>query len=81
MNEGTGEQRDHIISHLKILIDQTKRQMSVWHVFRNGVIYGMGFIIGSTVLTAIIVSIGLQFLGDTILGDVINWIAQRENGR
>ena len=81
MNEGTGEQRDHIISHLKILIDQTKRQMSVWHVFRNGVIYGMGFIVGSTVLTAIVASIVLQFFGDTIFGDVIQWIAGGRNGQ
>ncbi len=78
MNEEQAGPQTQIISHLKVLIEQTKRQMSVWHVFRNGVIYGIGFIIGSTVLTALVVSVGLQFFGDTILGDVIEWIARTE---
>ena len=77
MNEGTELQRDHIIRNLEVLNERVERQMSLWHVFRNGIIYGVGFIAGSTVLTAIVVSIVLRFFGDTILGDVIAWIAAR----
>lgn len=71
-----GDQRDRIIEHLQLLNGQVERQMSVWHVFRNGIIYGMGLIIGSTVLTALVVTIVLQFFRETILADVVLWIAQ-----
>lgn len=68
-------QRDLIIQHLEVLNAQVKDQMSLWYTFRNGLIYGVGFIIGSTLLTALVVSIVLQFFADTLLGDVIMWIA------
>ncbi len=77
MNDGTELQRDHIIHNLEKLNIQVERQASVWHVFRNGIIYGVGFIVGSTVVTAIVVSIVLRFFENTILADVIAWIAAR----
>ncbi len=73
--EGTEVQRDQIIRHLEVLNGQVKKQNSVWCVFRNGIFYGMGFVVGSTILTALVISTVLQFFRDTILGDVIMWIA------
>ncbi|HYF10524.1 MAG TPA: hypothetical protein VD967_02880 [Candidatus Paceibacterota bacterium] len=77
MNEGTESQRDQIIRNLEELNERVENQASVWYVLRNGIIYGAGFIIGSTVLTALAVSIVLFFFEDTLLGDVILWIAGR----
>lgn len=75
MEHNLGEQREEIIHKLEILNAQVRQQMSIWFVFRNGLIYGVGFIIGSTILTAIIVTFILQFFRHTIMGDVILWIA------
>lgn len=75
MNEGTEEQRDRIIEKLELLNENVERQMSVWYTLRNSVIYGIGFIVGSTIFTALLVSFGLTFFGGTIFGDVIAWIA------
>ena len=77
MKEGIEEQRDHINQNLEVLNEQVERQTSVWYVLRNGIIYGIGFIVGSTILTAVVVSIVLRFFGDTMFADVIFWIAGR----
>ncbi|MCE9644124.1 hypothetical protein K8Q93_02710 [Candidatus Parcubacteria bacterium] len=77
MNEGTELQRDHIIHNLEKLNEQVESQASVWRVLRNGMIYGVGFVVGSTILTAVIASIVLRFFENTLLGDVITWIAAR----
>lgn len=77
MQQVPGASWDGIGEEVKLLREEMVRQASVWHVLRTGVIYGVGFIIGSTLLTAILVSFGLQFFGGTIFGDVIAWIATR----
>jgi len=77
MNEGTESQRDQIIHNLEKLNEKIEKQVSIWYVLRNGVIHGIGFIVGSTVVTAIVVSIALRFFEDTMLADVISWIAAR----
>jgi len=74
MPEGTEEQRAQIIAHLERLNSNVERQMSLAYGLRNGVIYGLGFVIGSTLLTAVIVTFGLTFFGNTLFGDVIAWI-------
>lgn len=56
------------------LSKQLEAQTSVWYALRNGIIYGMGFVIGSTILTALIVTFGFTFFGNTVFGDVIAWI-------
>lgn len=77
MDEGTTEQRNRIIERLEQLNSNVERQMSVWYTFRNATIYGIGFIVGSTLFTAAVVSLGLTFFGNTLFGDVIAWIAAR----
>lgn len=51
--------------------------MSTWHTLRTGIIHGIGFVIGSTILTAIVVTLTLHFFGGTPLGDVISWLAEK----
>ena len=74
MPEGTEEQRTQIIAHLERLNSNVERQMSLTYGLRNGVVYGFGFVIGSTLLTAAIVTFGLTFFSNTLFGDVIAWI-------
>ncbi len=76
MQEGTEEQRMHIIAHLERLNTNVEKQMSVLYGLRNGVIYGLGFVIGSTLLSAFIVTVVLQFFGDTLFADVFHWIVR-----
>ncbi|MBI2048514.1 MAG: hypothetical protein HYT30_01135 [Parcubacteria group bacterium] len=76
MSEGTEAQRDHIIENLERLNARVAAQMSARYVFRNGIIYGFGFMIGSTILTALLVSFIFQFFGDTLFAAVIRWIAE-----
>ena len=71
---GSDAKRSEIIRGLEVLSQQMQKQMTVWYAFRNGVIYGIGFVVGSTVLTALLVTFGFTFFGDTIFGDVIAWI-------
>ena len=63
-----------VVRGLEEVSRQLKAQTSIWYVFRNGIIYGVGFVIGSTVLTGVIVTFGFTFFGDTIFGDIIAWI-------
>ena len=53
------EQNEEIIRQLKILNSSIKKQNSVMRTVGNGVIYGIGFFIGS----AIIATIALGILG------------------
>ena len=48
MHEGTEEQRAHIIAHLERLNSNVEKQMSFLYGLRNGVVYGLGFVVGST---------------------------------
>lgn len=76
MLEGTEGQREQIIAHLARLNTNVERQMSLSYGLRNGVVYGLGFVVGSTLLTAFIVTFDLTFFGDTLFGNVIAWIVQ-----
>ncbi len=76
MNEEADVQQESIIAHLGSLNANVERQMSMGYAFRNGIIHGLGFIIGSTVLTALVVTFVLQFMGDSIFADVIAWITR-----
>lgn len=64
MNEGTEEQRDHIIENLERLNSNVARQLSVRHIFMTGMIYGVGFVIGSSILAAVVVGILSPILDD-----------------
>ena len=76
MHEGTEEQRAHIIAHLERLNSNVEKQMSFLYGLRNGVVYGLGFVVGSTLISALVVTVVLQFFGDTLFADVIGWIVR-----
>jgi len=61
-------QRDKIIEQLEALNAKIGRQVSVRFIFMTGVIYGIGFFIGS----AIIATIALGILGPTV--GKIGWV-------
>ena len=64
------EQNDKIIKQLEILNASIKHQESIKHLMTTGIIYGIGFFIGS----AIIATIALGFLGP-IFGK-ISWVGE-----
>jgi hypothetical protein len=70
-------ERDSVVRHLAALNANVELQMSLWYAFRNGLMYGVGFIIGSTVLTALVVSFVLTFMSDTVFSEAILWFARR----
>lgn len=49
----TGDQRDKIIEHLEILNRQVARQNSLWRMLLVGIIYGIGFFVGSAIIATI----------------------------
>lgn len=72
----TENPQDEATRQLAMLNANIERQMSLGYILRNGIFHGIGFMIGSTLLTAAVVSIILQFFSNTIFGDVISWIAR-----
>ena len=51
------QQRDKIIEQLEALNEKIGRQLSVKHFFTMGVIYGVGFFVGSAILATIVLGI------------------------
>lgn len=64
------DQNDKIIKQLEILNAEIERQNSTRHVIITGIIYGIGFFIGS----AILATIALGILGP-IFGK-ISWVGE-----
>jgi hypothetical protein len=62
------EQRDTIIDQLEMLNTKMAQQNSIKHIFLTGVIYGVGFFIGSVILATIAFGITSPFFGK------IDWI-------
>lgn len=67
MQGNLGEQRDHIIHNLEILNGKVERQMSWGFIFTSGLISGVGFVVGSSILAAIVLGILSQVFGDVPL--------------
>ena len=63
MSENIEDQRDHIVEHLERLNKNVERQISVFHIFMTGIIYGVGFVIGSSILAAFAVGIVTEIFG------------------
>jgi hypothetical protein len=51
------KQRGEIIQNLEILNAQVKKQNSILHTFIVGIVYGIGFLIGSAILATIVLGI------------------------
>ncbi len=57
------EQRDRLITVLKSLEDLTEKQVSLKFLFLRGIIYGLGTVIGATILISILSYIFLNLFG------------------
>ncbi len=62
------EQRDSIIEQLESLNTKMARQNSIKHIFLTGLIYGVGFVIGSTIIATIAIGVLSPWIGE------IDWI-------
>lgn len=62
------EQRDSIIEQLELLNTKMARQNSIKHIFLTGLIYGVGFVIGSTIIATIAIGVLSPWIGE------IDWI-------
>jgi hypothetical protein len=58
------DQREDIISNLEKLNNSMDKQNSVRHTVRNGLIYGISFVVGSTILATIVLGTLVKFFGD-----------------
>lgn len=61
-------QREKIVVELEALNEKIDRQMSIGRIFGTGVIYGVGFFIGSVIIASIAFSIFAPWVGQ------IDWI-------
>ena len=63
MEETEHDQRERLITVLGDLEDLTKRQVSLKFIFVRGIIYGLGTVIGATVLISILSYSVVQIFG------------------
>ena len=56
--------QEMIIEELKQLNRQITRQTSLWRRFVGGLLYGMGFVLGSAILATIVIGVFGPWIGD-----------------
>lgn len=67
-----------ILSELKELNANERTQISMMHILKTGIIYGVGFVIGSSILAAFLINVGILLFGDyPMIHDVINFVRLR----
>lgn len=64
----TEEQKNEVIEQLKLLNTKIEMQDSVRHVLTRGIIYGIGFFIGSVIIATISLGVLSPWLGK------IDWV-------
>jgi hypothetical protein len=62
IQEMTSKQHQQIIDQLEGLNEKLARQNHWGHIFATAIVYGVGFVIGSTILASILASIFLPVL-------------------
>jgi len=60
------DQRERLITVLESLEDLTKRQVSLKFILIKGVVYGLGTVVGATVLISVLSYVFVEFYGITI---------------
>lgn len=68
MQEMTADQHKQIIDELQSLNAKLERQNSLRHIATTGLIYGVGFVLGSTILATILIGVLLPYVQD------IGWV-------
>ena len=67
--------QQELISELKTFNETLKKQQSSRRLLRNGMLNGVGFVIGTTILAGIGISILVFFLGDLpIVGSLVEQV-------
>lgn len=67
--EGTQEE---LVSELQTLNSALAKQQSVRYMLRNGMLYGVGFVIGSSILAGVVISALVFLFGDVpLIGSVV----------
>lgn len=72
MDENEIEQRERLINVLGSLEDLTKKQVSIKFIFLRGAIYGLGTVIGATVLLSVVSYFFVQIFGVDIITSLQN---------
>jgi len=67
MEESEHDQRERLINVLGDLENLTKRQVSLKFIFVRGIIYGLGTVIGATVLISILSYSVVQIFGVEVI--------------
>jgi len=67
MDESEQHQRERLITVLGSLEDLTKRQVSIRFIFLKGVIYGLGTVVGATLLISIVSYMFVQVFGVEVI--------------
>jgi len=67
MDENEQEQRERLIQILGGLETLTKKQVSVKFIFLKGVVYGLGTVIGATVLISVVSYLFVQIFGVSVI--------------
>lgn len=65
--EDIDQQRERLITVLDSLEGLTKRQVSIRFIFLKGVVYGLGTVIGATVLISVLSFTFVQLFGVEII--------------
>lgn len=67
MEETEHDQRERLIKVLGDLEDLTKRQVSLRFIFLRGAVYGLGTVIGATVLISVLSFSFVQIFGVEVI--------------
>lgn len=72
MEQNESEQRERLINVLSSLEDLTKKQVALKYVFLKGVIYGLGTVIGATILITVVSYLFVELFGVNIIDSMQN---------
>lgn len=67
MEDNEYEQRARLLTVLKSLEHYTKKQISLKFIFLKGVVYGLGTVIGATVLISVLSYFIVQIFGVEVI--------------
>ena len=67
MDKSDQDQRERLISVLGSLEDLTKKQVSIKFIFLKGAVYGLGTVIGATVIISVLSFLFVQVFGVQVI--------------
>jgi hypothetical protein len=70
---------EELVKHIKFLEKYERKLSSLWWNFWRGIVYGLGFFIGSALLAAVIIYIMSKISGWAYIGHYVHEIIQIVN--